>query len=108
MANYPTPPCNCIKAPCDCDGKVPGQITIGIGDMKQNAANRKGIDYLKQSAEAPVPIVNNYYLTSAGAADGSADADADGETTIFGLKPIYAIGIGLAALFLFSSTDGKK
>lgn len=102
-----TTKCECIAAPCNCDGQTPVEPSPPM----------KWIDWLKKGAAAPPPVINNYYLTQpaatadpASSAGNSTNADASSqeETLIFGIKPIYALGIGVAALFLFSSMDGKK
>ena len=92
---YPAPldsPCNCIMAPCDCDGSQP---------MPHEPVP------MVQVSEPP-PIVDLATVTATQTPPVTDTAGEGEPMTILGFPWYYAVGLAVAGLLLLSSTDGKN
>ena len=88
------PPCNCIMAPCDCDGSQPMPY--------------EPVPMVQVSEPPPVvdlPTVVNTQPTTTQTPITAVDGE---KMKILGLPWYYVVGIGVAGLFILSSTDGKN
>lgn len=108
--------CNCIDYPCNCDGTLdpykPGGLTGFPPPPIVNGPIEPGkLTAIDPPVSQPYPVVNVSIATQTPTTQQVAPAGdaADDETAmIFGYPWYYAVGAGLAAMFLLSSMDGGK
>lgn len=103
--------CNCITAPCDCDGLPSGGglPVIEPPPIVDPPLVVPPVTPINVPVTTPPPVVNVTVQTQTPTVQNAGGQTADGEPTlIFGYPWYYVAGAAAAALFLMSSMDGKK